>query len=84
MKSHVIIYRLKSRKKSRKKNVKKKGFSFLQTFFLKSILDIYLCPNSKIKKEFQKGSSFSSFLLLLFGEMEQHGMGLFCNARNDP
>jgi hypothetical protein len=27
-----------------KKNVKKKRFSFFETFFLKSKLDIYFCP----------------------------------------
>jgi len=31
---------------------KKKRFSFLQTFFLKSFLDIFLCPISKLKKKF--------------------------------
>ena len=48
-------------KKCLKKNVKKKRFSFLQTFFLKSFLDIYLCPISKIKKEFQKVTCFPFF-----------------------
>jgi hypothetical protein len=43
---------MKLRKKCLKKKSKKKWFSFLQTFFLKSILDIFLCPISKIKKKF--------------------------------
>jgi hypothetical protein len=51
-KSRVIIYHVKTRKKCRKKKLKKKRFSFLQTFFLKSILDIFLCPISKLKKKF--------------------------------
>ena len=51
-KSRQTIYRKKSRKKTSKKKSKKKWFSFLQTFFLKSILDIFLCPISKLKKKF--------------------------------
>jgi hypothetical protein len=37
---------------------------FSQTFFLKSILDIYLCPISKIKKKFAKMKTafFSNFI----------------------
>jgi len=52
IKSRVIIYRSKTIKKCRKKKFEKKWFSFLQTFFLKSILDIFLCPISKLKKKF--------------------------------
>ncbi len=52
VKSRVIIYHVKTRKKCRKKKLKKKRFSFSQTFFLKSILDIFLCPISKLKKKF--------------------------------
>ena len=52
IKSRVIIYLQKLLKKCQKKKLKKKWFSFLQTFFLKSILDIFLCPISKLKKKF--------------------------------
>ena len=52
VKSRYTIYRLKTIKKCLKKKLKKKWFSFLQTFFLKSILDIFLCPISKLKKKF--------------------------------
>ena len=52
VKSRQTSYRKKSRKKTSKKKSKKKWFSFLQTFFLKSILDIFLCPISKLKKKF--------------------------------
>ena len=52
VKSYQTSYRKKSRKKTSKKKSKKKWFSFLQTFFLKSILDIFLCPISKLKKKF--------------------------------
>ena len=41
--------------------MKKKWFSFLQTFFLKSILDIFLCPISKLKKKFWKLQVFPFF-----------------------
>jgi hypothetical protein len=51
-KSLYTITRLKMWKKSPKKKSKKKWFSFLQTFFLKSFLDIFLCPISKLKKKF--------------------------------
>ena len=52
VKSRCTIHHMKLRKKCLKKKSKKKWFSFLQTFFLKSILDIFLCPISKIKKKF--------------------------------
>ena len=51
-KSRCTIHHMKLRKKCLKKKSKKKWFSFLQTFFLKSILDIFLCPISKLKKKF--------------------------------
>jgi hypothetical protein len=44
--------------------LEKKWFSFLQTFFLKSILDIFLCPISKLKKKFWKLQVFPFFRLL--------------------
>ena len=52
----------KNTKKMFKKKVKKKWFSFLQTFFLKSFLDIFLCPISKLKKKFWKLRFFPFFL----------------------
>ena len=52
----------KIKKKNRKKKLKKKGFSFFETFFLKSFLDIYLCPISKLKKKFLIFDSFPLFL----------------------
>ena len=61
IKSHVIIYLQKLLKNCLKKKSKKKWFSFLQTFFLKSILDIFLCPISKIKKKFWKLHIFPFF-----------------------
>ena len=61
-KSRYIIYHTKSRKQILKKKSKKKWFSFLQTFFLKSILDINKCPISKLKKKFWKVQDFSLFL----------------------
>ncbi len=48
-------------KNVKKKRLKKKWFSFLQTFFLKSILDIFLCPISKLKKKFWKVEDFPFF-----------------------
>ncbi len=51
-KSRYTIHHMKLQKKRLKKKSKKKWFSFLQTFFLKSILDIFLCPISKLKKKF--------------------------------
>ena len=60
-KSRVTIYHTRSWKKSLKKKSKKKWFSFLQTFFLKSILDIFLCPISKLKKKFWKVEDFPFF-----------------------
>ena len=54
IKSRCTIYHIKLWKKCWKKKSKKKWFSFLQTFFLKSILDIFLCPISKLKKKFWK------------------------------
>ena len=48
-------------KKCQEKKLKKKWFSFLQTFFLKSILDIFLCPISKLKKKFWKLQLFPFF-----------------------
>jgi len=45
-------------KRCLKKKLKKKWFSFLQTFFLKSILDIFLCPISKLKKSFENSNFF--------------------------
>ena len=63
-KSRYIIYHTKSRKQILKKKSKKKWFSFLQTFFLKSILDINKCPISKLKKKFWKVQDFSLFLPL--------------------
>ena len=59
--SSVIMYRKKSLKNCQKKKLKKKWFSFLQTFFLKSILDIFLCPISKLKKKFWKLQLFPFF-----------------------
>ena len=47
-----------------KKKLKKKWYSFLQTFFLKSILDIFLCPISKLKKKFWKVENIPFFQLL--------------------
>jgi hypothetical protein len=61
IKSRVIIYLQKLLKKRLKKKSKKKWFSFLQTFFLKSILDIFLCPISKLKKKFWKIGFFPLF-----------------------
>ena len=61
VKSYIIIYHVKMRKKCRKKKLKKKRFSFLQTFFFKSILDIFLCPISKLKKKFWKFDSLPLF-----------------------
>ena len=40
------------------KNVKKKRFSFFETFFLKRKLDIYFCPFLKLKKKFWKSKNF--------------------------
>ena len=62
-KTRVIIYHTKLWKKSPKKNVKKKRFSFFETFFLKWKLDIYFCPFLKLKKKFWKlkNLSFSPF-----------------------
>ena len=60
-KSRYTIHHMKLRKKCLKKKSKKKWFSFLQTFFLKSILDIFLCPISKLKKKFWKVEDFPFF-----------------------
>ena len=57
-KSDITIYRVKKLKIYSKKNVKKKRFSFFETFFLKSNLDIYFCPFSNLKKNFTKCKNF--------------------------
>jgi hypothetical protein len=56
--SRIIIYHAKMRKKCLEKNVKKKGISFFETFFLKWKLDIYFCPFLKLKKKFWKLKNF--------------------------
>ena len=56
--SRVIIRRKKSYLLGPKKNVKKKRFSFFETFFLKWKLDIYFCPFLKLKKKFWKRKNF--------------------------
>ena len=61
VKSRIIIYHVNLRKKCQEKKLKKKWFSFLQTFFLKSILDIFLCLISKLKKKFWKLQLFPFF-----------------------
>jgi hypothetical protein len=60
-KSRIIICRNKIIFFWSKKNVKKKRFSFFETFFLKWKLDIYFCPFLKLKKKFwkQKNLPFS-------------------------
>ena len=80
----ITTWRNKNGKNVVKKKLKKKRFSFLQTFFLKSFLDIYLCPISKIKKEFQKVQVFYFFLFFTVRWNGAARNGLFCNARNDP
>ena len=73
VKSRVIIYHAKMRKKCLKKKRKKKGFSLFETLFLKWKLDIYFCPFLKLKKKFWKQKT-SHFLHLaaIFGEMERN------------
>ena len=58
LKSRVTKYHNKIVFFSPKKNVKKKRFSFFETFFLKWKLDIYFCPFLKLKKKFWKLKNF--------------------------
>jgi len=73
-KSCIIIYHAKIRHFVSKKNVKKKRFSFFETFFLKWNLDIYFCPFLFLKKKFEKLQKLSIFSISLkiYGEMESN------------
>jgi len=58
VKSCVTIHHHKHEFFGLEKNVKKKGFSLFETFFLKWKLDIYFCPFLNLKKKFWKLKNF--------------------------